>query len=235
MARRFHVPLLSAGKVPLDHAQARHALDALRLRTGDAVELFDDAGQVASGVIDASGGGVLVDVSVVQPRAPVGGITVACAVPKGERADWMVGKLAELGVARFVPLRTARSVVHPEGEGKLDRWRRLAVEAAKQSGQPRPMRIDALTSLSDCLAACAAGRGAFADASGAARAIDPALAGVVEAVLIGPEGGWTEQERGHMAQAGLIPLRLTATILRVETAAVVAAGALLCLREKPTP
>jgi 16S rRNA (uracil1498-N3)-methyltransferase len=235
--RRVHVPILSVGRVTLDESQGRHAVDVLRLASGTAVEVFDDAGRVATGelVIDDEGD-VSVQVSAIVDPASTRGDriewTVAAAVPKGERADWMVEKLSELGTAEFIPLAAARSVVLPEGKNKRERWARIATESAKQSRRPGVMRIGELTSVQDLIAslAGAADRAGWyfstaADARPAATAAQR-LAGVRSIVaFIGPEGGWTDGELSRFAAAPrMTPVRLTDTVLRVETAAVAAAA-----------
>src|SRR5687767_15989799 len=77
--------------------------------------------------------------------------TIAAAVPKGDRADWMVEKLSELGVEEFIPLASARSVVLPEGRNKRERWVRIATEAAKQSRRGGVMRVGELTPVAEAL------------------------------------------------------------------------------------
>ena len=150
--RRLHVPTLFVGRLMLAAPVAHHARDVLRLPTGERVELFDDAGSSATGVLEMHPAGVAVVVAALAPAATLPGeVVIASAVPKGDRADWLVEKLSELQVARWVPLRTARSVVHPQGRGKTDRWTRIAVEAARQSGRVGVMTIDPLTSLKDAL------------------------------------------------------------------------------------
>jgi 16S rRNA (uracil1498-N3)-methyltransferase len=231
--RRLHVPALRVGELTLDPAQARHARGALRLEEGAEVEVFDEAGNVATGTLAYSGAhGASVRVAKIRtPAGDEGGAgfswSVASAVPKGERADWMVEKLSELGAAAFIPLVTARSVVHPEGRGKRDRWQRLATESAKQSRRVGVMRIDELTKLEDAVAT-AAGAGWYLSPSDDALRASEAVAarGLTDRLLlfIGPEGGWTPHEEETMRGAGLTPVRLTDTILRVETAAVAAAA-----------
>ena len=117
MLRRIHVSHISPGDIPLDPAEARHARDVLRLESGAAVEVFDDAGAVASGELILAGRTASVRVGSIGAAGPPRGLdcTIAAAVPKGDRADWMVEKLSELGTAEFVPLAAARSVVLPEG------------------------------------------------------------------------------------------------------------------------
>ena len=89
---------------------------------------------------------------VHEPAADGLSWTVAAAVPKGERADWMVEKLSELGCHAFVPLLAERSVVQPKGTGKRDRWLRLATESAKQCRRRGVMRIESPTTLDELLA-----------------------------------------------------------------------------------
>ena len=232
--RRVHVARLRIGENPLDAAEAHHARDVLRLTDGTPVEAFDDAGAVARGVLvfrGARDAAVRVE-TIRSPRDTTGAVrlTVAAAVPKGERADWMVEKLSELGVAGFVPLAAARSVVLPEGKNKRQRWLRLATEAAKQSRRAGVMRIGELTSLSDALAAA---RGTVAwyratETDAQPAPIGEALAdvgdGATITAFVGPEGGWTADELEAFSAAGARAVRLTQTVLRVETAAIAVAA-----------
>ena len=163
--RRVHTPLLRVGLVELDQAGSRHARDVLRLAVGTEVEVFDDAGAVARGEIETLEPLVTVRVDSIDAGGDGGNapeITVAAAVPKGDRADWMVEKLSELGVSRFVPLATARSVVLPEGRNKRERWSRIASESAKQSRRRGVMRIEELTKFSDAMTQAASSASASA-------------------------------------------------------------------------
>ena len=230
MLRRLHIHALRAGSVELDGEEAHHARDVLRLKVGDAVELFDDAGHIACAAIErCDDRAVIARVEQIVAKQTSSGIVIACAVPKGDRADWMIEKLSELGVDRFVPLATARSVVHPAGRNKRDRWLRIATEAAKQSRRAGVMSIDELTALDKVVAI---------NPSALLLDIDPQAPSLHDhlqsqtsnhqktqlTLLIGPEGGWTDEEVARMRAAGLTGVRLTATILRVETAAVAAAA-----------
>lgn len=223
--RRLFAPTITPGATPLDAEQSHHARVVLRLGEGDEVELFDQAGMVARGVIRELTPLVVVDVTHIEAAIAIQQIVVASAVPKGDRADWMVEKLSELGVARFVPLRTARSVVHPEG-AKLDRWRRIGTESAKQCKRAGLMQIDSLTPLGAFVESVDPA-GALFMSIGAASALRSAIRSGPMSLLIGPEGGWTEDEEQMMRARGLTPSRLGRTILRIETAAVVAAGMVL--------
>jgi 16S rRNA (uracil1498-N3)-methyltransferase len=222
--RRLLAETLAPGLVTLDPEQSHHARNVLRLSIGDRVELFDRSSRCGVGTIATLEPALTLNVEVVTDQPAARQIVVASAVPKGDRADWMVEKLSEIGVGAWVPLKTERSVVHPEGRSKYDRWRRIAEESAKQSRRPGVMEVRELTSLSDF-----------------SRLIDPKHALVLSTIetqpissvltslqsvtlLIGPEGGWTDAEESRLRSLGLTPVALTRTILRVETAAVVAAG-----------
>jgi 16S rRNA (uracil1498-N3)-methyltransferase len=248
VARRIHVPVLRPGELILAPAEAHHARDVLRLETGSAVEVFDDAGAVSDGSLVLRG--TQVAVRVERVRAGEGAsdakgiaLTVAAAVPKGERADWMIEKLSELGVATFIPLAAARSVVLPEGRNKRERWVRIATESAKQSRRVGVMGIAPLTPTSALLDQLRPASGSnmphvtnhspalsawYLSTDPAARPIAHALHDLPRSAaltaLIGPEGGWTEGEHAAFAATSLTPIRLTRTVLRVETAAIAVAA-----------
>ena len=244
MPRRLHVVDLRAGLLTLDPGQSHHARQVLRLGDGDEVEVFDDAGAIARGLIVAPAGSGVIAVRVegvdAGPDEVDAGpaLTVAAAVPKGERADWMVEKLSEIGCAAFVPLVADRSVVAPKGTGKHDRWVRLATESAKQCRRRGVMRVDAPTPLDALLAArpdadagSPAGRPRpawFLDTGPTAVPIRELLLNPEPpaelALLVGPEGGWTPREVDRMLDGRATAVALTRTILRVETAAVAAAA-----------
>jgi 16S rRNA (uracil1498-N3)-methyltransferase len=235
--RRLHTPRIFVGRVPLDSIQSRHAREVLRLPQGATVELFDNGGATATGTLEFVNDqetAVIVE-HVIEPQTETRTqVTVASAVPKGERADWMVEKLSELGVAAFVPLAAERSVVLPEGKGKRERWIRIATESAKQSRRAGVMRIDPLKRVSDLLAGNPHGFVLSTEpgASSIIQTRDRGAAG--ERVLfIGPEGGWTAAEMDAFRAAHIQPVRLTDTVLRIETAAIAAAAVMLLHYSNP--
>jgi 16S rRNA (uracil1498-N3)-methyltransferase len=261
VARRVHVPKLRTGDIPLDSAQAHHVRDVLRLGTGATVEVFDDGGGVAPGVLILEGTGVSVRVDQLEVAPQLPGVrwVIASAVPKGDRADWMVEKLSELGAAAFIPLATARSVVLPEGRNKRERWARIATESAKQSKRRGVMRIEELTPLSAVVAnvadatsaeraASAAGESTARPARGwylstapgavsighAIRDLEPSSPSILT-LFVGPEGGWAAEEMDLFKKRGLRAVSLTSTILRVETAAVAAAAVVSVLGASSAP
>jgi 16S rRNA (uracil1498-N3)-methyltransferase len=215
---------------PLEPEEARHAARVLRLRAGDAVELFDGRGRVAGGRLSTVARNA-VEVEIlrewrVEPVRPA--VHVAFAVPKGKRLDWLLEKATELAATSLTPVRFSRSVAGGEslGETKRQRWRACCVAAAKQCGLSVLPEIRPMRGLAEWLA------GGERPPGGAAWLGDP-QAGAVSpmealraaadpleelALLIGPEGGLTDAERSESLAAGLTAVRLGATVLRVETA-----------------
>lgn len=245
--RRVFATNLTLGRVALSPDAAKHLVQVLRLTDGTEVQAFDATGQTAVAVLriadahpntrpdksaaGSSGGKFWLEVSRIEQASRSGwnGV-VATAVPKGERADWLVEKLAELGVRKWVPLDTARAVVVPKGEGKRARWERIAQEAARQSHSPGVMEIGELTRL-DAFSVEVSALGGLAWFGSTGEGAVPALqahsqgspAGTPAWVLIGPEGGWTPEEEAALVAAGMSRVTFGATVLRVETAAIVAA------------
>jgi len=208
---------------------AHHLLDVLRLRPGELVVAGDGSGSWsqcriapvprgrASRRVDPAGV-VTVDGPVVgQPRAAPE-ITVAFAPAKGDRPEWVVQKLTELGVDRIVPIHAARSVVRwdgERGERAVARLTRVAREAAAQARRTWLPEVAQVTTLDQLASSGPALR--LAQPGGAVPTLDPAV------VAVGPEGGWDPDELAlSSGGVGLGP-----TVLRAETAAV-AVGTLLC-------
>lgn len=232
--RRFKVEDLSAQLVRLDGAEAHHALRVLRLKAGAEVILFNGQGQEAGGrICEVSRDSFTVELAVRRQAAPPATATLilAVATPKGERADWLVEKCAEIGTTALWLLETERGSVHP-GEGKLARWRRKAAEAAKQAGNAATMDIEPPQPVADVLAAATPARMYYGDPDRAKVSLLTALRADLTAseapqrtlILIGPEGGFTDAECQVIERAGGRAVRLASAILRVETAAVAAAS-----------
>lgn len=234
--RRFYFPTLESSPVELDSEQAAHARRSLRLRVGDGVELFDGRGTIAAGRIARCD--KITHIEILDRRRierPTPWIDLAVAIPKGSRADVLVEKAGELGVDRLIPLICKRSVVEP-GDNKLDRFSRLATESAKQCGRAHLMTIESPVPISRFLSAADHDRRLIADealagdasgfASGGGGGVQDLLSdlrGVKRlAILIGPEGGWTAEEKNAAQSAGFSAIRLGPHVLRVETAALAA-------------
>jgi 16S rRNA (uracil1498-N3)-methyltransferase len=198
----------------------RHHLDrVLRVRTGDLLVASDGSGGhrscrfVSSDELEPAG-----PVERDPPPEPM--LTVAFAVPKGERPELVVQKLTELGVDRIVPFTADRSVVRwdPERAARhVERLRRVAHEAAMQCHRTWLPTVDELRTFREVAMLAGA---TLADIGGGSPTLDRPV------VLIGPEGGWSPEEVG----IGLPTVRLGGHVLRAETAAIAAATALGLLR-----
>lgn len=228
--RRFLVSDLTGDRIQVSGGEAAHALRVLRHSKGDRVVLFDGRGAEAEGTIcDVDRETFEVEVFMRRAESPrmIRKLTIAAATPKGERADWMIEKCAELGVTRLVPLVCERSQVKP-GEAKLERWRRKAAEAAKQSRQASVMEIARLSPLAEFISGASAdsvllfGDGDASESMLDIMADQNSPTNLV--TCIGPEGGFTDEERQSLTAGGARPVRLGPTVLRIETAAVAAAA-----------
>src|SRR5437870_8695195 len=148
MSERFYVNSpLAPGPVVLSGAEAYHLAAVCRARPGDAVCLFNGDGAEYPAVVSAVAK-KQVSLEVTAKQSPIRErpfrLEIAASLPKGDRADFLIEKLTELGVTRFVPLRTERSVVHPRTT-KLERLKRAVIEASKQCGRNVLMQIEALS------------------------------------------------------------------------------------------
>ncbi|MBN1845746.1 MAG: 16S rRNA (uracil(1498)-N(3))-methyltransferase [Sedimentisphaerales bacterium] len=234
--RRFYCSPISRPQVELTGPEAHHAVGVLRHREGDRIELFDGAGTQALAQIRAiRPGSVLLDVleSRTAPPPAAGRIILAASLAQGERFDWLIEKCTELGVDRIYPLRFARTIKQGRRPNTQQRYRQRAIAAAKQSRRLFVPAVDPPGEFAGVLAGLRdefpAGRILLASPAGRARAPwqDPPATGVDQIAFVGPEGGLTDDEEGLLEAAGAVPIRLTDTILRIETAAV-ALVALLC-------
>ncbi len=233
MLPRFYLPAnFDIGTAKLSGSEAHHLMNVLRLKKGDQVCLFDGNGCHATAEITEFSRSDLtlriLEVEKTEAEA-LDSLTLATAVPKSERFRWLVEKATELGVSRFVPLQTARSIVHP-GEGKLQKMHQTMIAACKQSGRNRLMSIEPLATWEQFLKDHDSHAALFvADPNGPPAA--ETLARVRSAnphhrvtLAIGPEGGLTDEELQAAIDNGAQPASLGPNILRIETAAIALAS-----------
>ncbi len=208
-----HVFVDSLADLTLHPDDAHHLFRVLRIRDGEHVTVSDGHGswQVTQVV-----GQALRPISEPTCEQGTPQLTIASAIPKGDRAEWMVQKLTEIGVAEIVLLHCERSVVRWEGdraERQLSRARRVVKEAAMQSRRVWLSTVSGPVPVADVLA-----RDEVVVAEPAGVPVD-ALGWLPRAVVIGPEGGFSADE---LAAAPAM-VSLGPNVLRVETAALVAA------------
>lgn len=213
-----HVVVASLDDPVLDADDAHHLTRVLRLRDGEVVTATDGAGKWRACRF-VHGGRLVPDGAVVACVRPVPALTVGFAPVKGERTEWTVQKLTELGVDHIVVLRAARSVVRWEdgrAASALARLRRVALEAVMQSRRVWAPSVGGIAVPGDVAGA------ALAEPGGG----PPSLA--TPSVLIGPEGGWAPEELAAAAAT----VSFGDQVLRSETAAVAAAAILGALRSR---
>jgi 16S rRNA (uracil1498-N3)-methyltransferase len=233
LADRFYCPDSPVdGRVSLEGDEARHLIRVRRVARGECVEIFDGRGSAIRAEVTELGRDrveLAVQGPAVSIREPRCSLTLATAVPKGERFDWLVEKATELGVARLTPIVTERSVVDPRS-AKLDRLRRVIVEASKQCRRDRLMDLDSPTPWSSVVEQARQPVRLIAHPGGPGIAV-MGLRVVDRPVIlaIGPEGGFSSAEVDHAVANDWQVVGLGATVLRVETAALAASAILLAL------
>ena len=223
---RLYVPGVRAGdaQVRIEGPELRH-LRTVRLTPGARLRVLDDAGGEHDVVLERLGareavGRVLASHHPVR-ESPLE-LVLAPALLKGAKMDLVVEKATELGVHRLAPVTTARVV----GEGApLERWRRIAVAAAKQSGRSRVPTVDAPVPLDTLARAPWPGLRLVPWEQEDGRRLDalPDRAGAVVAV-VGPEGGLADDEIGLLRAHQFVPITLGPRILRAETAVLAVAA-----------
>ena len=222
--------LESARTVILEPAEARHLTAALRRRPGDRIVLADGQGSVAEArLVSSDRGRVEAEVLSVgrEPKPQTEGVTVAMAIVTSQAIDWAVQKAVEIGVRQFVPIETDRAQIRAKDlGGRVEHWRRISLQALKQCRRPWSMELADVMPLrafvEDRLMA-----GAVADREGCSIGELPPETGSV--LIVGPEGGFTAEEKEYLDRRGWPRLRLAPYVLRAETAAVVG-GAMMVAR-----
>jgi 16S rRNA (uracil1498-N3)-methyltransferase len=225
MADRFYVNCpLTPGPITVEGPEAHHLATVSRLRPGDRVYLFNgDGHEYPTRVEQLARQRVTLQILAVKsPHRELGyRLEVAAPLPKGDRAQFLVEKLTELGATTYVPLRTERSVVHPR-DSRREKLQRCVVEASKQCGRNVLLHIEALV---DWQAYCT--REGLPPARVVAHpggTMLRSLAGQDLAVAVGPEGGFTDKEIEQALKQGWQVVGLGPRTLRIETAALVLAA-----------
>ena len=234
--RIYHpTPLAGCREVRLAPAAARHVARVLRLRSGAPVLLFDGrGGEYAARIAGVQGPEVRVRIeshAETERESPLR-IVLGQALARGERMDFAIQKAVELGAAAIQPLATARCVVRLKGERETRRrehWQAVAAGACEQCGRNTVPAVHAPIELGEWLARGQGQAGLVLDPlGGEALTALPPPAGELR-LLIGPEGGLTEDELAAARKAGFRAVRLGPRVLRAETAPVAAIAALQVL------
>ncbi len=221
---------LADARVVIRNASHRHLFDVLRVRRGERFAATDgEGGEVLLEVERAGRREIAARVVERKSREPGPGraVTLAIAPPKGPRMDTAIEKSVECGVGRVIPLLTERTIVKTRSQSqRLERWRRVAVAAAVQSGRVWIPEVTAPRSLADVMHEAASGTLLLAHPDEDAVSVRAALAdirpGDPMVILIGPEGGFAPAEVEEGRRLGAVAVSLGPNRLRTETAAIVA-------------
>ncbi|NNK56214.1 MAG: 16S rRNA (uracil(1498)-N(3))-methyltransferase [Desulfofustis sp.] len=231
--RRFYISpdALNSDPVILDQEESHHLTRVLRLREGDEVELFDGTGALYTGTIDKIGKQVAVSpASLIQaPGERQGGSIIVCQGDlKGGKMDFLVEKCTELGVERLIPFSAGRSQGRLDGQRLQQRWQRrmsIVKKACKQSGRLRFMQVDMERSFAELLeidfgpshSKC------FFWEKAKSLTLAEAISGQTDGgvfLMIGPEGGFSDEEATLALGSGWQAVSLGDLILRAETATI---------------
>lgn len=228
--RRFYSPpdRIVNGKVVLSAEETRHLRDVLRLRVGNEASVFDGLGREFLTKVEtiSKNDATLAVVCEIPPSSLESelDITLAAAILPGEKYEITVQKAVELGVQKLQPLYTKRCEVKPGGSGrKLERWQKIAVESAKQSGRAQLMEIVEPVDIAEFLEISRSENKDrslvfFSERNG--EAFNSVKANKKITAVFGPKGGWDDAELASAKSAGFSIITFGGRIMRAETAAI---------------
>ena len=221
MTARYYCSNLTDNKVTLSQAESHHAIHVMRVSEGDTIILFDGHGTTAEGQIrNITRRDVSVEVVSRQTHTrPTGELHILAAPPKGDRLRWMIEKLTELGVTAFRPLTTARSVRQGANRSN-EKLNAAVIEAAKQCGRNWLMAVGEPMTLDEACSMAAESDHRILVAHPSGDSFSPSGSQQKTTMLIGPEGGFSEDEINLLRQVGVVIVSWPGHILRTETAAI---------------
>ncbi len=234
MARRlFHVPAIHRGAAVLEGEDAKHLTRVLRVEPGQVYQISDNESLYLAEVEEAHKGRVVFRVTEKLPvPEPSSAITLCAALIKFDHFEWMLEKVTELGVARIVPVLAARTEAGLDRAAakRIDRWRKILLEASQQSRRVQRPEIVEPVPFKQVLAEPAELR-LLADEAGGQPLLAALKPATSTAILIGPEGGWTDSER-EAASAAWTPVSLGENVFRAETAAMAAVAVTVAVAQR---
>ncbi len=223
--RRVFVDGIEGGAAVARGAQAHHLARVARLRAGEQVEVSDQVTAYRALTESCTPTEVRFRIERALPAEPeFPRLSVALAIVKFARFEWAVEKLTELGVHSITPLIATRSdaMLVQSAEKRAERWRRIALEAAQQSRRLAAPTVPAPVAFADAVQDCASDTKLLAEPAG--PPVASVCCGHETTLLVGPEGGWTQQESQLAHESGFKAASLGRNVLRAETAAVALAA-----------
>jgi len=225
--RRWIADQVSGNRATLTGAHADHLVRVLRARAGQEFDIVAN-GVVRRGIVVAIADS-LVDFELgeeIQTESAAIHLTLLLAIFKFDRMEWAIEKCTELGVSRIVPVIASRTDPHLASASvkRVERWRRLALQASEQSRRTTPPEISGPVKFREALALPASLKIALSEAEEQIQLYEVARRSEEGEILltIGPEGGWTRDELELFQKSGWLSTSLGPTILRAETAAIAA-------------
>jgi 16S rRNA (uracil1498-N3)-methyltransferase len=225
--RRWIADEVSGNTAALTGPHAEHLAVVLRAQPGQRYDVAAGGVLRAARIISVSPSRVEFELQeeLSQPSLPE--ITLLLAVFKFDRMEWAIEKCVELGVARVVPVIARRTDAHlaRAAEGRVDRWKRLVLQASEQARRLAPATVETPEKLKQAVLRSGSTRILLAEnqhGSSLKEVLEAHPSGGVVLLAVGPEGGWAEEELRQFAEAGWTPASLGQTILRAETAAIAA-------------
>lgn len=230
---RFYCPEAGSDgeSIELGPDETRHLRDVLRIKSGETIRVFDGLGREFECTVETVGkrSATALVINETEPSSPESplDLTLAVGLIPGDKFDLAVQKAVELGVRRFIPMSTHRSEIKAkDARRRVERWQKIAFEAAKQCGRARLMSVDEPKEFDEIIRGETGHDGKILfseEGTGSFSRIEPAGKMIV---LIGPKGGWEPAERDAADNAGFSLVTLGGRIMRVETA-VIAISAIL--------
>lgn len=223
--RRWIADEVSGNRAALTGKHADHLTRVLRARLGEEFDIAIGPTVRAGRIVGIEAGRVEFELGDETPTPPAMNISLALSVFKFDRLEWAIEKCTELGVSRIIPLLARRTEAHLAFAAvkRVERWRKLALQASEQSRRTNPPEIDTPQKLKDAVSLVAGLRVVLSETEQEASLRDVIPPVASELILaIGPEGGWAEDELRQFREAGWISASLGQTILRAETAAIAA-------------
>jgi 16S rRNA (uracil1498-N3)-methyltransferase len=227
---RFYVPTpqIEKGMLRVEGNEVKHIRRVLRLKAGDEIIVFDSLGKEYEGtIIEETTSSVVIKIENIflSKRDSPLDVTLAQSLLKGEKMDYLIQKATELGVKEIIPFFSSRSVPLLEKSGRLKRhhrWGRIAIEASKQCGRGVVPKIEPLQDYSEMLQIASPGSLRLILWEREGGQLKEVLERSKEKTriffIIGPEGGFSQEEVEEAKRAGFIPVTLGRRILRAETA-----------------
>ncbi|MEF3304610.1 16S rRNA (uracil(1498)-N(3))-methyltransferase [Paenibacillus sp. GYB003] len=244
--QKYFVPpeQLTEAEAVITGEDAHHLANVMRARVGDSIKVSDGATREATATVaEIAKNRIVARVDELHPPTaePAIRVTIAQSLPKGDKMETVIQKGTEIGAVRFVPFVSERTVVAYDAKKetkRLERWQKIAKEAAEQAHRGRVPEVEAPLAWKQLLQAAGEADAAFfcyeKEAGSMLRtALRSAIAsrggtdGMRVLLIVGPEGGFTEREAQEAEQAGCVPVKLGARILRTETAGMVGLACVL--------